>query len=67
MESRVIIRHELNLPPQDEIDNAIKELGNGWRIVSANTAITVFKGAREGFAQEVNLSLFVTTVALQKD
>ena len=65
MKQKVIIKHGCNSPPEKEVATAIEKLGDGWRIVSANTdaAICAGSGEQKGLCQ----AIYVTTVVMQEE
>jgi len=41
MKQKVIIVRSLNFTPEDELENRLQELGEGWRVVSASTSLAL--------------------------
>lgn len=39
---KVIIVQGMNIPPEDDVNQRLEELGSGWRVVSATTAMCPF-------------------------
>jgi hypothetical protein len=42
MRHRVIIERRINIPPDEEVNKRLEELGNDWEVVSAHTISEVF-------------------------
>lgn len=72
MESRVIVQAQVNAPPEEKVNEAIKDLGDGWRVMSATTALAVFgiQPGTEGYLPNaigpIHHCTYVTTVVMQK-
>lgn len=67
---RIIIVNSRNLTPEDEVNARIEELGEGWRIVAANTSLAL-QGTMDTNIPEkafgvANHVYYVTTVVLEK-
>ena len=67
MESKVIVRRAINIPPEDEVNEAIKELGDGWRIIQVETELAVFGVIPDSTVPPLHHCVYVITVAMQRD
>ena len=67
MYSKVIVRSGINIPPEDQINEAIEELGVGWYIIQANTTPTVFGIEPKSGTPPFHHCIYVTTVVLHKN
>ena len=67
MKSKVIVKKRNNIPPEEEVNKAIEELGEGWRVVQSQTALAVFVGAPLEGVTPLTQVCYVTTVVMQKD
>jgi hypothetical protein len=56
---KVIVKRGIDRPPDDHVNDAIKNLGKGWGVVSAVTTVEIY-----GPDYKV---LYVITVVVHKD
>lgn len=64
METKIVIERSQNIPPEDEIEEAIAPLlAKGFRVKSANTAIAPF-GEMGGDARHI---YYAVTVVLEQE
>ncbi len=66
MHSKVIIKSKLHHPPEEEVNLAIRDYVNGWRVVQATTNVFVFEDTTEPNIRLRHQCSFVTTVVLEK-
>lgn len=68
MESMVLVVREINVSPEEKVNKDIKALGKGWRVIHAETAISVFGVVSNPLSSvPIHHCLYVTTVVMQKD
>ena len=63
----VIVQSGVNIPPQDEVNKEIAKLGDGWRVVSAMTALEVFGIVKETAMPPIHHVVYVTTVVMRRE
>ena len=58
---KIIIEKSMNVPPC--VDEQLEQMGDGWKIISATTALAPYGNFGDGSALHV---YYVTTVVLEK-
>ena len=65
--TKVIIVRALNNTPQDEVDKALEEIGDGWDVASAITTSEVFAiDLNSGQSPPFHHIWFTTTIVLKR-
>jgi hypothetical protein len=65
--SKVIIRSGINIPPEKQINEAIAELGHKWRVVKAETVLSVFGvEPTSNTMSTIPRCVYVTTVVMEE-
>ncbi len=64
---KIIIVKTMNQSPEEEVNRRLEELGEGWKIISATTAMALF-GERqsEEFEMLAHHLYYVTTVVVER-
>ena len=67
MKQTIIIVKSVNLTPESEVNERIEELGDGWEIVSASTALAPHGQHPDQFqASSAAHVYYITTIVLKK-
>jgi hypothetical protein len=65
---KIIIEGKVNETPTKKVNAAIKRLGAGWHVVSAETTVQIFGVIEEPRSYPpIHHACYVTTVVLRKD
>lgn len=67
---KIIICKSMNVTPEDQVNESVNELGQGWRVVSASTVIIPW-GRREDVASNFPIRpehvFYATTIVCESN
>lgn len=70
MQTRLIVKQRTNSPPVGEVNRAVQDLGKGWYIAHAETAMAVFgvkPSTDPDLTTPIHNVVFAITVIAQND